>query len=255
MKLQSKYYQAVLETLAGLHPRPAEAEMVTRSIGMQPEKTQLTGTGLVVWDSVLSLAEKEGKVKDLLDFTASKNPGNTGIKTLLQTLEGETAFIKHISYADYIKPPSATTVKIFVAYDPEDSAEVKPLKTQLRILEKTGKISIFDMHTHVTGGADKQKEWLQNSGDADAMLLMISADFLANDGCMELAFAGVDMRKRVVPVLLSSCMWSRIEILENIVPLPTNGVPVSKWPDKDEAMFEVASGVEALVLSIQKGKN
>jgi Effector-associated domain 1 len=254
MKLQSKYYQKALETIASLHPTAGEAKLFTRSAGMEPAKTQLTGEGLVIWDSVLSLSEKEGRVRELLEYTASKNPGNTEIKQLLAGLDDETVFIKGFSYADYIKPPSATTVNLFFVYDADNAAQVKPLKTQLKILENNGKIAMLDMHG-VEASQDIEKERLKFAGEADVFLLMLTAAFLASDECMELAFAGVDMQKRVVPVLLSPCLWSRIEILENIVPLPKNGTPVSKWPDKDDAMYEVAQGVESLVQLIQKGKS
>src|SRR5262249_29165424 len=51
---------------------------------------------------------------------------------------------------------------------------------------------------------------------------------------------------RVIPVLLRACDWT-IAAFEGLAPLPPNQVPVSSWPNRDEAWTAVAQGIREAI--------
>ena len=86
---------------------------------------------------------------------------------------------------------------------------------------------------------------------ADIILLLVSPDFIASDYCygrevtraMERHEAG---EAHVVPILLRPTDYKGTPF-EKLSPLPTNTVPVTKWPDRDDALFNVAQGIRNVV--------
>ena len=90
---------------------------------------------------------------------------------------------------------------------------------------------------------------------ADIVLLLASPDFFGSDYCqdvemreaLELHESG---RTRVIPVVLRPCAWESSPFA-GIQGLPTGGLPITKWPDRDEACLDVARGVMEVVQLIR----
>jgi len=82
---------------------------------------------------------------------------------------------------------------------------------------------------------------------SDLILLLVSAAFLASDYCfgteMEMAMQRMkDGDARVIPILLSPCLWKESRFSELQI-LPRDAKPVSSWPSLDEAFADVADEI------------
>lgn len=256
MHLKSEYFNKTVSVAAKLFPTRDKIEHVLINAGIPVEAIRLQESGLSMWDSALSYTDKNGKHLELVNFILQEFPDEEELKDIKKVIEDGSAFITRLSYDQYIKPnllPS--TAKTFLIYDQKDFEEnVEELLMQLRILEfPPSKIMLYDMHID-TAGLDVKEERLKNLGSSDIVLLMLTKRFFGNpqNDCLPLAFAGFEMNKWIVPVLLEECYWSRLKILENINPLPVNGSFVSKWSNKDQAHLEIVKGVERVVEEVKK---
>lgn len=106
----------------------------------------------------------------------------------------------------------------------------------------------------ITPGENVSSAIEQKVTDADVVLVLVSADLIGDDESMRWVEKALDMGKRVVPILLRPCSWE-LSPLAGMTPLPRNGVPITKWPDRDEAWTEVASELRRLLLTLSSGSS
>jgi hypothetical protein len=79
----------------------------------------------------------------------------------------------------------------------------------------------------------------------------VSADFLDSDYCHDVEMQQALRRHesgdaRVIPVILRPCDWQQ-SLLGGLQALPTDGRPVTKFPDRDEAFLDVVQGVRKVL--------
>ncbi|XXU80978.1 toll/interleukin-1 receptor domain-containing protein [Sorangium sp. So ce1151] len=107
-------------------------------------------------------------------------------------------------------------------------------------------------HDRRIGAGD---EWAgqidRNLDEAEVILLLVSADFLASDYCfdkeMKRALARHDAgQARVIPVILRKTDW-RSAPFARLLALPKDGRPVTLWQDRDEAWTDVALGIRSAI--------
>lgn len=87
------------------------------------------------------------------------------------------------------------------------------------------------------------------------IVLLVSPDYLASKHCdeheMQPALALAAARSaRLIPVLLHPIIDQDNSPLARYTPLPSNRVPVSRWPRRDDALFEVAKGIRQTLKAI-----
>jgi hypothetical protein len=87
---------------------------------------------------------------------------------------------------------------------------------------------------------------------ADIITLFVSSDFLASDYCYEKEVRHAMRRQAqkdalIVPILVRSCDWSDAPF-GHLKAIPTNGLPVTKWKDRDEAWTDVAINLKYTVI-------
>ncbi len=101
-------------------------------------------------------------------------------------------------------------------------------------------------------GQDWEYETDTHLNEADIIVLLITASFLAwADYFWEKKMSSVLERckageARVVPVIMSPCLWKESPISEFQV-LPPNGKPLSTWRNRDSAFLEVVKGIVAVI--------
>ena len=83
--------------------------------------------------------------------------------------------------------------------------------------------------------------------EADIILLLISADFLASDYCYAIEMPRALARHEaghacVIPVIIRSVDWSSAPFAA-LQALPKDAKPVTRWGDPDEAWTDVARGL------------
>ena len=135
---------------------------------------------------------------------------------------------------------------LFFSYSHKDETLRDQLEVHLSMLKREGIISVWHDRRLLAG--DELDSGISTSLEqADIVLTLISPDFLASEYCysremlraLERHNAGVT---RVIPVILRPCDWQRSPFAKLLV-APTDGKPVTKWPDVDDAFLEVTKAI------------
>ncbi|MCP4691876.1 MAG: toll/interleukin-1 receptor domain-containing protein, partial [Desulfobacterales bacterium] len=142
---------------------------------------------------------------------------------------------------------------IFISYSHKDEVWKDRLKPHLVMLEKAGRITVWDDRKITPSG-----EWYPEIKDAmekaAVAVCLISADYLASDFCVkeEIPYF-LDRRKKdgmpILPVLVHPCFWEIISWVEKTQMLPRDGKSISvdyqnNW---DTAFKEVAKTIFNIV--------
>jgi TIR domain len=154
------------------------------------------------------------------------------------------------------------SVNIFVSYShiPDDSyivfKLVNYLERRLKKLteERRPAVSISCIRK-VSVGAGWQDEVDEKYFlSAKYVLLMITPDYLASDYCRRQMNRAEERERmgsvKVIPVILRQVKWSSPALWEL---LPSKGLPVTNWPNREEAFADIAEGIlRAIPAEVQK---
>src|SRR5437762_11205954 len=140
--------------------------------------------------------------------------------------------------------------RIFISYAHADEELKKELDKYLKVLKRSGKIESWNDRELIAG-----QEWddviMSELAKANVILLLISVDFNASDFIWDKELASAMKRHEagtahVVPIILRKCEWSSLPYAK-LQALPRNAKPVTEYPNRDEALTEIAVGIEKLV--------
>ena len=148
-------------------------------------------------------------------------------------------------------PPPAPSrkVKVFVSYAHEDEPYLKALDKHLAALKRSERIELWsDSALHA--GEEWDQSIKQSLSQADIVLLLISADFMASqyiwDHELQLAMDRHEARESsVVPLFIRPCDW-RDAPFGKLQGLPRDANPVGD-PNNDSAWTQVAQEIRRLV--------
>jgi hypothetical protein len=255
--LTQESFDKLWKKISVLYPTQSAIKtfMVKAAFAMQ--KVELLGTGEDMVYSLLSFAEKEERVNDIVKTALDANefPDDPVLKEIQAALNDHSAWLPEISAVDLAAPAAGDPVNVMLIYDRKDNQIVSDLGDQLFPLEEYLKIiRVFDMHNdpEVSGGADAKEVIDRKLKETQIVLLLLTPNFFGKgNDYVKLGINAMGLKKRVIPVLLEPCMWDRISMLENIVPLPRNKQFVSRWGNKDEALLEIATGVDQVAKAIK----
>lgn len=138
-------------------------------------------------------------------------------------------------------------LQVFTIVAREDQLFACELDRHLIALSKQGRV---DSCSEVTllPGTDAQAEALRQLTQADVVLLLVSADFLACAHCAALTKDALTEQKRrgcvVIPVLLRPCDWSASSFA-HLCPVPRGRACVSEFAERDQAWLEVTHALLA----------
>ncbi|WP_437581085.1 TIR domain-containing protein [Sorangium sp. So ce887] len=145
-------------------------------------------------------------------------------------------------------------IRLFFSYSHKDEALRDELETHLALLEREGLLQSWHDRRIAAGDA-----WAgqidKNLDDAEVILLLVSADFLASDYCfdkeMRRALERHDAgQARVIPVLLRPTDWHSAPFAR-LQALPKEARPVTLWQDRDEAWTGVAIGIRRAIEALR----
>jgi len=135
---------------------------------------------------------------------------------------------------------------VFFSYSHVDEALRDQLEKQLSMLKRQGIIETWH-DRRIGAGEDVDHAIDERINKDDIILLLVSPDFLASNYCYE-----VEMKRAlerhdtgeaiVIPVILRPCDW-RAAPFGGLNATPTDGKPITKWTDRDDALLEVAKAV------------
>jgi TIR domain len=144
---------------------------------------------------------------------------------------------------------------VFFSYSHKDEDLRNELEVHLAGLKRQGVISTWH-DRRITAGTELGSAIDGNLNAADVILLLISPDFINSDYCYEKEMDRAMERHRngaarVIPVILRPCDWHGLPF-GKLLATPTDGKPVTKWPDRDEAFLNVVQAIKAALNELGK---
>jgi hypothetical protein len=140
-------------------------------------------------------------------------------------------------------------IEVFYSYAHEDEADLEKLKSHMSILQREGFITQW-YDREIKPGTEWMSAIDNHINTASIILLLISSDFFASDYCYGEMVQAMQRHKAseacVIPIILRPTDWTRAPFAELQV-LPTDAIPVTKWPNRDEAFDNIARGVRRAI--------
>lgn len=147
-------------------------------------------------------------------------------------------------------------VSLFYSYAHEDEPFRTKLEKHLAVLRRTGVIAPWH-DRRITAGRAWEREIDTHLEEAQVILLLVSADFLASDYCW-----GVEMKRalakhdaglaRVIPVMIRPVDFFSGVPFARLQALPRDAKPITEWPNEDAAWVDVAKGIRLACAEVQQ---
>ena len=139
---------------------------------------------------------------------------------------------------------------VFFSYSHRDEGLRDQLESHLALLKNQGLIDAW-YDRRIVAGDEVDGAIFGRLETADIILLLVSSDFISSPYCysremmraMERHQAG---EARVIPVILRHCEWQAAPF-GKLMAAPRDGKPITSWPDRDEALADVAKQVRKAV--------
>jgi hypothetical protein len=144
----------------------------------------------------------------------------------------------------------AGPARIFISYAHADEGHRKRLDVHLAPLKREG--LILPWHDRmIEPGSDWAGEIDRNLAEADIVLLLVSADFVASDYCYEKELQTALERHgrgeaRVIPIVVSPVDFGKTPFAR-LQALPRDAKPISTFSQVDDAWLDVAKGIRRVV--------
>jgi hypothetical protein len=144
----------------------------------------------------------------------------------------------------------ANPVSIFISYSRKDSELKDQLLEHLSSLRQDDTVTVW--HDRQIEAGDAWSSAIDTHLElADIILLLVSPGFLASEYCYGTELKRALQRQsegsaRTIPVLLRPVDWGHSG-LKHIQALPSDGRPVTLWPNRDEAFHNIALGIRSVV--------
>lgn len=148
--------------------------------------------------------------------------------------------------------------RVFFSYSHADESLRDQLEIQLAMLKRQGLVESWH-DRRIPAGSDLEHEISTQMESADIVLLLVSADFLASNYCYDVEMKRALERHeagdaRVIPVILRACDWHPSPF-GTLLAVPTDGRPITQWPDRDEAFLEVAKAIRSAIPLATRERN
>ncbi len=141
-----------------------------------------------------------------------------------------------------------SSIDLFIAYAQADADLLERLRIQLRAVERIGLVDAWH-DGEIEVGSNREEAILNALKNAEIILLLVSADFIASEfsyekevkEAMKLHEQG---KAVVIPVILKECGWQYTPFAKLQV-LPQNAIPVTNehWKTTDRAFQQVVTEV------------
>lgn len=147
-------------------------------------------------------------------------------------------------------------VRVFFSYCHKDDKFRSTLAKHLNLLENRNLIKEW-YDVNILPGESISDSVRINLEEADIVLFLISANFIASDECMKewdhakISPADGRIRHRI-PIILSHCAWRDLLENDNIKVLPNDAKPVVEYENEDAAWLEVYEGIKKVALIVRE---
>ena len=145
---------------------------------------------------------------------------------------------------------SPKPLKVFISYSKRDKELRDELDIHLSTLKRQQYIDTWHDQDILPGDA-WDAEIRQELHQADIVLFLISANFLATDYIMDIELPQALGRRAegettIIPIILRPCDWEGTR-LGQLMALPQKGKPITSWSSRDEAWTEVVRGIKRVI--------
>ena len=139
-------------------------------------------------------------------------------------------------------------VKVFYSYCHIDEEHITSLNKYLVTLKDDWLIEEWYDRKIIPG-----KEWSKEINlrmlDSDAIIMLVSQDFIASKACQEEVTLAISHNKKIIPIILKTCVWKDTNF-KNIQVLPKDWKPISKWDTKEEAWLDIYQWIKKSISDI-----
>ncbi len=141
-------------------------------------------------------------------------------------------------------------IKVFISYSYVDENFLHEFASHLSPLLKQGIINVWSERS-IEAGDEWGYEIKSSLDDADIIILLISADFMASDYCYGREFRRAmeksDTREaRVIPILVRPTDFA-ISPLAKLQILPDNLLPVVQWENREAAFVSIIKEIRKVI--------
>lgn len=142
------------------------------------------------------------------------------------------------------------TKTLFFSYSHKDEVLRDELEIHLAMLKREELIDAWHDRRIVVGNEfhGEIHQWLEQ---ADVILFLVSPDFLASNYCYDVEVGRAMERHvvgdtQVIPIILRPCEWQSAPF-GKLLATPTDGKPITKWADRDDAFLNVTRAIRKAV--------
>lgn len=148
-------------------------------------------------------------------------------------------------------------IKLFISYCHKDEILVSKFINHLAPLKNNGLIKEWIDRKIITG--EEFQENIDNAlENAEMIFLMISDNFLASTACLKEKNDSLLLKNkkgiRVIPIILSPCAWTEHSELSELLAIPTDGKPITKFDDQNEGWLDTIKWIKPVCQSIKQIK-
>src|SRR5260370_25287315 len=140
-------------------------------------------------------------------------------------------------------------ISLFSVHAPQDASLQHHLEKHLSPLKRQGVISIRSVDT-IPAGADRAVPIEKYLNQAQIILLLISAEFIASDHLHSIMTYALQKKEEghthVISILLRPLDWEMLSVSQ-LSGFLLNRRPVTKWPNRDEAFAHIAQAIRKVV--------
>ena len=159
-----------------------------------------------------------------------------------------TLFSVPAASAETTAVANASAVQVFYSYVAADAAWVEKLDAHLSPLKRKGTLHSTWHQAQVLPGDAWSEVVLQQLRQAQIILLLVSAKFIASDHAWEKELTAALARQqagkaKVIPIIVTDCFWEGT-LLGKFVALPNGASSLSSHPNPDQAMSHIAARVQ-----------
>ncbi len=249
------------ELIQGAHPTPASDQYTLATIVY----LWLSGRRLFSEASTavdMALQHLQAPMPSLHQFVPNLPPGIDPVirKALAKVPKDRFPSLK--DFADALEtasqPEKASAVSIFFSYSEKDEDLRDELEVQLGLLKRRGLIQGWHKR-QIGAGEDWATQIDEHLDRASIILLLISPNFIDSDYCYDIEMKRALERHargetKVIPILLRPVEITHTPFAK-LQALPMNRIPITSWRNRDEAFFEVATGIREVVEELVKGSS
>lgn len=145
--------------------------------------------------------------------------------------------------------------KVFFSYSHDDEQFRDQLEKHLSMLKHQGLIEPWH-DRRITAGSAIDEEISDSLEQADIILLLVSASFIASAYCYSLEMKRAMERHQagtavVIPVIVRTCDWHTAPF-GKLLAVPKDGKAIDLWANFDEAYTDVTKQIRAIVENLSR---